>query len=117
MSDNEQTEPTDIATTVPVYSPPVCPEKICPEKICPEKVCPIYICPDKVCPKTQNIYSIFHLLLVFLAIYMSFRCNNNKFNLGSFLAACSCPQIYLVYILATQGTCGIFEKCENIVKT
>ena len=57
----------------------------------------------------RQIYSIFHSLMAIVAIYMSYRCNNG-FNLGSFLIACSCPYIYVIYMVATRGTCGILES-------
>ena len=57
----------------------------------------------------QYIYSIFHIIMSLIAIYLSFRCNKG-FEIGPFLIACCCPYIYIIYILATRGTCGIFEK-------
>ena len=56
----------------------------------------------------RQLYSIFHSLMAIVAIYMSYRCNNG-FHLGSFLIACSCPYIYVIYMVATRGTCGILE--------
>jgi hypothetical protein len=68
---------------------------------------------DPNCPPCEStgryIYSVFHSILALVAIYMSFRCNR-KFEFGSFLLACCCPYIYIVYILATRGTCGILEN-------
>jgi len=57
----------------------------------------------------RYIYSVFHSIMALVAIYLSFRCNKG-FSFGPFLLACSCPYIYIIYILATQGTCGILEK-------
>jgi hypothetical protein len=54
----------------------------------------------------RYIYSVFHTVMAFIAIYLSFRCNNG-FKWGSFLLALLFPYIYIIYILATQGTCGI----------
>lgn len=62
----------------------------------------------------RYIYSIFHTTMSLIAIYLSFKCNKG-FDLGSFMLACCCPYIYIIYILATKGTCGILEK-ENILK-
>jgi len=45
----------------------------------------------------------------FLAIYLSFRCNG-KFDLGSFLVALFLPYVYIIYVLATKGGCGILDK-------
>jgi hypothetical protein len=44
-----------------------------------------------------------------VAIYLAFRCNKG-FELGPFLVAAVCPYLYIVYILATRGTCGILEN-------
>ena len=57
----------------------------------------------------RYIYSVFHSIMALLAIYLSFRCNNG-FSLGPFFIALLCPYIYIIYIVATKGTCGIFEK-------
>ena len=54
-------------------------------------------------------YSVFHTLMSFVAIYLSFRCNKG-FSLGPFLVALCFPYIYIVYTLATKGTCGILER-------
>jgi len=54
----------------------------------------------------KAIYGIFHTLMALLAIYLSFRCNDNKFNAASFVVAFCCPYIYIIYILATKGTCS-----------
>jgi hypothetical protein len=56
--------------------------------------------------QSTTIYSIFHTLMVFVAIYLSFRCNDNKFNATSFVVALFCPYIYIIYVLATKGTCS-----------
>ena len=58
------------------------------------------------CVTDQTLYSIFHTLIAFVAVYLSFRCNNNKFNSASFIFALLCPYIYIIYVLATQGTCS-----------
>ena len=58
---------------------------------------------------TRYIYSTFHSIMSIIAIYLSFKCNKG-FDLGSFMLACCCPYIYIIYILATKGTCGILEK-------
>lgn len=59
----------------------------------------------------RYIYSVFHTMMTLVAIYLSFRCNKG-FEIGPFLVACLCPYIYIIYILATKGTCGIIES-EN----
>ena len=57
----------------------------------------------------RYIYSIFHSIMSFVALYLSFKCNKG-FHFGSFLMACCCPYIYIIYVLATQGTCGALDK-------
>jgi len=57
----------------------------------------------------KYIYSTFHLIMSFVAIYLSFRCNNG-FVFGSFIISLLCPYIFIIYTLATQGTCGILEN-------
>jgi len=57
-------------------------------------------------------YRIFHTILGLIAIYLSFRCNKS-FNLVSFLFACCCPHLYIMFILATRGTCGIIPNELN----
>lgn len=50
------------------------------------------------------IYGIFHTMMAFFAMYLSYKCNNG-FNTGSFLLALFFPYIYIMYILATRGMC------------
>ena len=57
----------------------------------------------------RYIYSVFHLIMSLVAIYLSFKCNNG-FNVSSFIIAFCCPYIYIIYVLATRGTCGVFEN-------
>jgi hypothetical protein len=56
----------------------------------------------------RYVYSVFHLIMSLVAIYLSFKCNNG-FNFSSFLVAFCCPYIYIIYILATKGTCGLLD--------
>lgn len=66
------------------------------------------------CTDSNNgryIYSVFHTMMTLVAIYLSFRCNKG-FEIGPFLVAILCPYLYIIYILATKGTCGILES-EN----
>ena len=51
--------------------------------------------------KQPTLYTIIHTICVLLAIYFSFK-RNNGFSLGSFLAASMAPQIYILYVLATD---------------
>jgi hypothetical protein len=59
----------------------------------------------------KYIFSVFHSIISLVAIYLTFRCNQ-KFDFGSFIMALLFPYIYIVYILATRGTCGIVSA-EN----
>ena len=61
---------------------------------------------------SRYIYSVFHGSMSLIAIYLSFKCNKG-FDFGSFLVAICCPYIYIVYTLATKGTCGLLEKAET----
>jgi hypothetical protein len=57
----------------------------------------------------RYIYSVFHTVMSLVAIYLAFRCNKG-FEFGPFLIACCCPYLYIIYILATRGTCGIIAS-------
>lgn len=61
------------------------------------------------CNDGRYIYTVFHTIMFLIAVYLSFRCNNKTFTLSSFLFAAFFPYVYIVYILATQGTCGLLE--------
>jgi len=52
--------------------------------------------------------SFFHLVLMFVAFIVAFRCNHNKMDFISFLGACCCPYIYIPYKLTTA-----FDICMN----
>lgn len=58
------------------------------------------------------IYYIFHIIMSIVSIYLSWKCNKGEFNLLSFLAALVFPYIYIIYVVATQGSCGVlsFDK-------
>lgn len=56
-----------------------------------------------------SLYSITHIIISFFAIYLSWKCNNEEFNLPSFIMAIICPHFYIIYSLAVNGGCGIFE--------
>jgi hypothetical protein len=57
----------------------------------------------------RYIYSVFHTIMALVAIYLSFRCNK-EFKWTSFIIALFFPYIYIIYILATEGSCGILES-------
>lgn len=48
-------------------------------------------------------YSIFHIIIFAFAIYLSFKCNNNNFNIGAFVTAFFFPHIYIIYKFATSN--------------
>lgn len=60
----------------------------------------------------RAIYSVFHTMMSIAAIYLSFKCNKG-FNFLSFLLACCCPYIYIIYTLATKGLCDNIDKDEK----
>lgn len=62
---------------------------------------------------SREIYTVFHSIMSFIAIYLSYRCNRG-FDLNSFLVACCCPYLYIIYTLATKGSCGIISSNEGI---
>ena len=53
-----------------------------------------------------TMYSIFHIIMALIAIYLSWKCNKG-FDLSSFIIALIFPYLYLMYIFATNGTCGV----------
>ena len=58
------------------------------------------------CP-VKTLYSIFHLIVGFFALYLSFKCNQG-FNVGGFLVALFFPWIYILYKFATSPHfCGL----------
>ena len=94
-------------------------------KECPKIACPIAPpCPKPSCscpvqdtqPYGRYIYSIFHTIMSITAIYLSFRCNKG-FDIGSFMLALCCPYIYIIYIFATKGTCGIITNESSFMTT
>jgi len=60
------------------------------------------------------IYLVFHLIMVIIAVYLSWKCNKQNFNLLSFLFALLFPYIYIIYIFSTQGTCGTLSTEKSI---
>jgi hypothetical protein len=68
------------------------------------------------CSTPRAIYSVFHTIMFFIAILLSFRCNRG-FSFGSFLIACLCPPIYIFYIIVTEydrGMCGLINPLQQI---
>ena len=60
--------------------------------------------------QSNQLYSIFHIIVSFFAIYLSFKCNAG-FDLASFLLACICPYLYIIYKFATSAN---FCEIRNI---
>jgi hypothetical protein len=57
----------------------------------------------------RYIYSIFHIIMTLIAVYLTHKCNQ-KFELTHLIVAIFFPYIYIIYIISTKGT------CENIIK-
>ena len=56
-----------------------------------------------------TIYSIFHSILSFFAIYLSFNCNKGSFNFVDFFMALFFPYIYIIYKYANKRLCCVFK--------
>jgi hypothetical protein len=54
----------------------------------------------------RYIYLCFHMMMSFVAIFLTWKCNGGKFDLLSFIIALFFPYIYIIYILATRGMCA-----------
>ncbi len=68
----------------------------------------------EICSPQRAIYSVFHTVMFFIAIFLSFRCNKG-FSFGSFLVACLCPPLYILYILVTEydkDLCGLIPPIK-----
>jgi len=67
---------------------------------------------NKKCIIIENnqptIYSIFHSIVSFFAIYLSFKCNNGFFNFGGFFMAIFFPYIYIIYKYTNKRVCCRF---------
>lgn len=56
---------------------------------------------------TYITYGIFHAILTFIAVYLSWKCNDGKLDLLAFVIALFFPYIYIIFIFATRGTCDM----------
>ena len=55
----------------------------------------------------KSIYAVFHTIISILAVYLSFRCNQN-INYISILIALFFPYIYIIYsVIMHNGICKI----------
>jgi hypothetical protein len=70
---------------------------------------------DTLKSDVSSLYFISHLILSFFAIYLSWKCAGTKFNPIHFIAALCCPHGYIIWALATQGGCGVFDY-ESLIK-
>jgi hypothetical protein len=61
----------------------------------------------------NTITSILWLIVVVFAIYLSFKKNNNQFNLSGFLVAFFFAPIYIIYVVATTGLTVIYP-CNTL---
>ena len=66
----------------------------------------------------SNNWALIHGIFVVLAIYFSFK-RNNGFNLLSFLVAAILPQLYVIYVLATEDNLrnllpGVQRPTQNV---
>jgi hypothetical protein len=68
---------------------------------------------DEIRPCYGSLYTITHIIISFFAIYLTWRCNKNKFSPVAFILALLCPHFYIVYVLAVYGGCGIFDDSNN----
>ena len=57
----------------------------------------------------DTIWKIIHIIAIFYAIYLSFKCNNG-FSFIPFLFALVIPEIYIIYIIAVQKFCNNNEE-------
>ena len=57
----------------------------------------------------RYIYIIFHMIMTIVAVYLSRVCNK-EYSITSVLIAIIFPYFYIIYTVASKGTCGIIEK-------
>lgn len=57
----------------------------------------------------RYMYMIFHMIMSFVAVYLSYMCNK-EFSMSAFAIAIFFPYFYIIYTLASKGTCGLIEK-------
>lgn len=53
-------------------------------------------------------YTVFHVILTIVALYLSYRCNGGL-NWIHAIFALFCPLIYILVMIASRGTCGIIR--------
>jgi hypothetical protein len=72
---------------------------------------------DEVKPCYGSLYTVTHIIISFFAIYLTWKCNKNKFSPFAFIFAILCPHIYIIYVLAVYGGCGIFDDSNFQIVT
>ena len=55
-------------------------------------------------------YFVAHLIVAMFALYLSFTCNNNSFNLVSVFFAFFFPWFYIIYAMLINQGCGLLPK-------
>ena len=81
--------------------PTILPPQKCPPQICPPQKCPPQKCPNNI---FNNILTVVHLLIMFYAVYLNFRCNHG-FNFGTFLVAIFLPEFYILWVIVVEKFC------------
>lgn len=71
---------------------------------------PVIIVETRLCKREMYnyFYSVFHVILTIFALYLSFRCNK-EINYFHIIVALFCPLIYILFMVATKGTCGFLK--------
>ncbi len=58
----------------------------------------------------SNLVFILWILLIIYAVYLSWKCNNEKLELIHFLFALMCAPVYILYQLANNGLECVTKK-------
>ena len=48
------------------------------------------------------IYSVFHIIMTIVALFLSIRCNSKTIDLGAILVAIFFPYIYIIWVFGTK---------------
>lgn len=55
------------------------------------------------------VTSVFYLIIVCFALFLSYKKNGNSVDPLGILAAFCCPVLYIIYVVATTGLKGYFN--------
>lgn len=55
----------------------------------------------------MKLFHLIHIVVAFIALYISYRCNGNKFKLFPTIASLFIPYIYMIVILFSNRKCLI----------